>query len=44
MEQEGILEEGCSDEEDISLSDNDNPQLLTEEENSEFVEAIQALA
>jgi len=44
MDQEGILEEGFSDEEDISLSDNDNPQLLTEEENSEFVEAIQALA
>ena len=44
MNQEEILEEGFSDEEDSSLSDNDNPQLLTEEQNSEFVEAIQALA
>ena len=44
MDQEGILEEGFSDEEDTSLSDNENPQLLTEEQNSEFVEAIQALA
>ena len=44
MNQEEILEEGFSDEEDTSLSDNDNPQLLTEEQNSEFVEAIQALA
>jgi predicted RND superfamily exporter protein len=40
MNQEEILEEGFSDEEDTSLSDNDNPQLLTEEQNSEFVEAI----
>jgi len=44
MDQEEILEEGFSDEEDTSLSDNDNPQLLTDEQNSEFVETIQALA
>ena len=44
LDQEGILEEGFSDEEDTSLSDNENPQLLTDEQNSEFVEAIQSLA
>ena len=30
MNQEGILEEGFSDEEDTSLSDNQNSQLLTD--------------
>ncbi len=44
IDQEGILEEGFSDEEDTSLSDDENTQLLTDEQNSEFVEAIQAIA
>jgi len=44
MDQEGILEEGFSDEEDTSLSYNENSQLLTDKQNSEFVEAIQALS
>ena len=34
MDQEGILEEGFSDEEDTSLSENENPQLLTDKQNS----------
>ena len=42
--QEEILEEAFSDEEETSFSDNENHQLLTDEQNSEFVEAIKSLA
>jgi len=44
IDQEGILEDGFSDEEETSLSDNEKSQLLTDEQNSEFVEAIKSLA
>ena len=44
IDQEEILEEGFSDEEETSLSDNEKSQLLTDEQNSEFVEAIKSLA
>ena len=44
LDQEGILEEGFLDEEETSFSDNEKSQLLTEEQNSEFVEAIKSVA
>ena len=42
-DQQVILEEGVSDEEDTPLTDDESTQLLTDEQNSEFVEAIQAI-
>ncbi|MFL2738667.1 MAG: RND family transporter [bacterium] len=44
LDQEGILEEGFLDEEETSFSDNEKSQLLTDEQNSEFVEAIKSVA
>ena len=44
LDQEGILEEGFLDEEGMSFSDNEKSQLLTDEQNSEFVEAIKSVA
>lgn len=44
LDQEGILEEGFLDEEEMSFSDNEKSQLLTDEQNSEFVEAIKSVA
>jgi len=44
MDQEGILEEGFLDEEVIIVPDNNPSQFLSDEQNSEFVESIQALA
>ena len=43
LDQEGILEEGFLDEEETSFSDNEKSQLLTDEQNSEFVEAIKSV-
>ncbi len=44
LDQEGILEEGFLDEEEMSFSDNEKSQFLTDEQNSEFVEAIKSVA
>ena len=44
LDQEGILEEEFLDEEETSFSDNEKSQLLTDEQNSEFVEAIKSVA
>ena len=44
LDQEGILEKGFLDEEETSFSDNEKSQLLTDEQNSEFVEAIKSVA
>ena len=44
LDQEGILEEVFLDEEETSFSDNEKSQLLTDEQNSEFVEAIESVA
>ncbi|MDP6888093.1 MAG: MMPL family transporter [SAR324 cluster bacterium] len=44
LDQEGILEERFLEEEGMSFSDNEKSQLLTDEQNSEFVEAIKSLA
>ena len=44
LDQEGILEEVFLDEEETSFSDNEKSQLLTDEQNSEFVEAIKSVA
>ena len=44
LDQEGILEEGFLDDEETSFSDNEKSQLLTDEQNSEFVEAIKSVA
>ena len=44
LDQEGMLEEGFLDEEEMSFSDNEKSQLLTDEQNSEFVEAIKSVA
>ncbi len=44
MDQDEMLEDGFAEEEEASISGEDKPQLLTEEQNGEFVEAIQSLA
>ena len=44
MDQDEMLEDGFAEEEEASISDDDKHQLLTEEQNGEFVEAIQSLA
>ena len=44
LDQEGILEKGFLDEEETSFSDNEKSQLMTDEQNSEFVEAIKSVA
>ena len=44
MDQDEMLVDGFEEDEEISITLDKNPRLLTEEQNSEFVEAIQSLA
>ena len=44
MDQDEILVDGFEEDEEISITGDNNPRLLTDEQNSEFVEAIQSLA
>jgi len=44
MDQDEMLADGFEEDEGISITEDDKPRLLTEEQNSEFVVAIQSLA